>query len=180
MTVYALDGVAPQLPPEGEYFVAPNAVVIGKVKLERNASVWFGAVLRGDNELIHLGENVNVQDGCVLHTDMGFPLTLERDVTVGHMAMLHGCTVMEGALIGIGAVVLNGAKIGRNALIGAGSIVPEGREVPDNALALGAPAKVVRVLSPENAEMLKRIAGHYVSNSARYRSGLVEVRPPRG
>lgn len=179
MPVYSLDGFSPHLPPEGDYYIAPTATVIGKVKLEKNASVWFGAVLRGDNELIHLGENVNVQDACVLHTDMGFPLTLARDVTVGHMAMLHGCTVEEGALIGIGAVVLNGAKIGRGALIGAGSIVPEGREIPENALALGAPAKVIRVLSPENAQMLKRIAEHYVANSARYRNGLTEVSPPR-
>ncbi|MFO1090297.1 MAG: gamma carbonic anhydrase family protein [Hyphomicrobiales bacterium] len=179
MTVYSLDGIAPELPPIGEYYIAPTAAVIGKVKLEKNASVWFGAILRGDNELIHLGENVNVQDGCVLHTDMGFPLVLERDVTVGHMAMLHGCTVGEGALIGIGAVVLNGAKIGRGALIGANSLVPEGKEIPENALALGSPAKVVRVLSPENAQMLRRIAEHYVDNGRRYRGGLVEVNPPK-
>lgn len=152
----------------GEYFVADSARVIGNVLLEDDASVWFGAVIRGDNELITIGANTNVQDGAVLHTDPGFPLTLGRNVTIGHMAMLHGCTVGEGSLIGIGAVVLNGAKIGRNCLIGAKALVTEGKEIPDNSMVVGAPAKIVRTFTDEQAAALLRNARHYVQNGKRF------------
>jgi carbonic anhydrase/acetyltransferase-like protein (isoleucine patch superfamily) len=175
MTVFSLEGVSPLLPEDGAYWIAPSAMVIGKVLLERHASVWFGAVLRGDNELIHLQENVNVQDGAVLHTDMGFPLTLERNASVAHLAMLHGCTICEGALVGIGATVLNGARIGRGAIVGAHALVPEGREIPEDCLALGTPARVVRPLNDGDRTMLQRIAEHYVEKGQRYRAGLHEI-----
>ena len=175
MAVYSLEGLSPELPADGAYWIAPSAMVIGRVRLDRQASVWFGAVLRGDNELIHLGENVNVQDGAVLHTDFGFPLRLERNASVGHLAMLHGCTVCEGALVGIGATVLNGARIGRGAIVGAHALVPEGREIPEDCLALGTPARVVRALDDRDRAMLSSIAEHYVEKGRRYRVGLVEI-----
>lgn len=159
---------------KGEYWIAPNATVIGSVVLENNASVWWNCVVRGDNELITLGENSQVQDGSVLHADPGFPLTLEKNVSVGHMAMLHGCTIGEGSLVGIKAVILNGAKIGRNCLIGAGAFVGEGKEIPDGSLVLGAPGKVVRQLSPEQINGINSIAGRYVENFRRY---LNELQP---
>ncbi|MCP5181072.1 MAG: gamma carbonic anhydrase family protein [Pseudomonadales bacterium] len=158
----------------GRYFVADNARVIGNVLLEDNASVWFGAVIRGDSELITLGENCNVQDGAILHTDPGFPLTLGRDVTIGHMAMLHGCTVGEGSLIGIGAIVLNGAKIGRNCLVGAGALVTEGKEFPDNSMILGSPARVAKTFTDEQAAGLRANARHYVRNGQRFSTELTE------
>jgi carbonic anhydrase/acetyltransferase-like protein (isoleucine patch superfamily) len=133
------------------YWVAPNATLIGKVRLERDASVWFGAVLRGDNELITVGEGSNVQEHCVLHTDPGFPLVIGPHVTVGHMAMLHGCEIGEGSLIGIGAVILNGARIGRNCLIGAKALIAEGKEIPDNSLVMGMPGKIKGEVRPEQA-----------------------------
>ena len=154
------------------WWIAPSAVVIGKVRLEEDASVWWHAVLRGDNELITIGRGSNVQDGCVLHTDPGFPLTIGANVTVGHLAMLHGCTIGDGALIGIGAVVLNGARIGRNALVGAKALVTEGTEIPAGAMALGAPAKVVRQLSAEQIEKMQGGAGRYVQNWRRYARDL--------
>lgn len=157
------------------FWIAPTAIVLGKVRLEENASVWWGAVLRGDNELITVGRNSNVQDGCVLHTDPGFPLVIGAGVTVGHLAMLHGCTIGDGALIGIGAVVLNGARIGRNALIGAKAFVPEGKEIPDNSLVLGSPGKVVRELSPEQIEHMQGGAQRYVENWQRYVRDLREI-----
>jgi len=157
---------------KGDYWIAPNAVVIGSVVLENNASIWWNCVLRGDNESITIGENSQVQDGSVLHADPGFPLRLEKNVSVGHMAMLHGCTVGEGSLIGINAVILNGAKIGKNCLIGAGAFVGEGKEIPDGSLVLGAPGKVVRQLSPEQIKNINRIADHYVQNFKRYRNEL--------
>ena len=172
MACYTFDGVAPEFPAEGEYWVAPNAVVLGKVKLEPMASVWFGAVLRGDNELIHIGAGTNVQDGCVLHTDMGFPLTLEADCTVGHLAMLHGCTVARNSLIGIGATVLNGSRIGENCIIGANALIPENKEIPDNSLVMGAPGRVVRQVTPEQVAHITRISRHYMANMQRYASGL--------
>jgi len=157
---------------KGEYWIAPNATVIGSVVFENNASVWWNCVVRGDNELITLGENSQVQDGSVLHADPGFPLTLEKNVSIGHMAMLHGCTIGEGSLVGIKAVILNGAKIGRNCLIGAGAFVGEGKEIPDGSLVLGAPGKVVRQLSPEQINGINGIAGRYVENFRRYLSEL--------
>ena len=157
-----------------DWWVAPSAVVIGKVRLERNASVWWNAVLRGDNELITVGENSNVQDGCVLHTDMGFPLTIGRDVTIGHLVMLHGCTIGDGSLIGIGSVILNGTRIGRNCLIGAKTMLGEGKIIPDNSLVMGAPGKVVRQVTPEQAAAMAAGAHHYVENWRRYKAGLVQ------
>ncbi|MGE0557279.1 MAG: gamma carbonic anhydrase family protein [Burkholderiales bacterium] len=157
---------------KGDHWIAPNAVVIGSVILDNNASIWWNCVLRGDSELITIGENSQVQDGSVLHADPGFPLTLEKNVSVGHMAMLHGCTIGEGSLVGIKAVILNGAKIGKNCLIGAGAFVGEGKEIPDGSLVLGAPGKVVRQLTPEQIDGINGIAGRYVQNFKRFRSEL--------
>jgi carbonic anhydrase/acetyltransferase-like protein (isoleucine patch superfamily) len=175
MTVYSLDGISPELPPENDYWIAPNAVVVGKVKLDRNVGVWFGAVLRGDNELIHIGEGSNIQDGCVLHTDMGAPLTVGRNCTIGHQAILHGCTIGDNSLIGIGSIILNGAKIGKNCLIGANCLITEGKEIPDNSLVMGAPGKVVREISDQQAMMLAAGSHHYVENWKRYRRELKEA-----
>ncbi|MGF1456704.1 MAG: gamma carbonic anhydrase family protein [Alphaproteobacteria bacterium] len=168
MAIYELGETRVTLPASGAYWIAENATVLGKVILEHEASVWFNAVLRGDNEPIRIGERSNVQDGSVLHTDPGAPLTLGPDVTIGHMAMLHGCTVGANSLIGIGAVVLNRAKIGRNCLIGAKALITEGKEIPDNSMVLGAPAKVVRTLSEEQVAGLTLSAAHYVENWKRY------------
>jgi len=172
MGVYNLGDVAPELPRDDEYWIAPNAAVVGRVILKRNASVWFGATLRGDNDPITIGENSNVQDGSVLHTDTGYPLTIGANVTVGHMVMLHGCTIGDGSLIGIGSIVLNGAKIGKNCLIGANCLITEGKEIPDNSLVMGAPGKVVREISQEQGRVLAGGAMHYVENWKRYRAGL--------
>ncbi|WP_372875459.1 gamma carbonic anhydrase family protein [Pseudomonas sp.] len=157
-----------------ESWVAPNATLVGKVKLEQGASVWFGAVLRGDNELIHIGEQSNVQDGTVMHTDMGSPLTVGKGVTIGHNAMLHGCTVGDYSLIGINAVVLNGAKIGKYCIIGANTLIGEGKEIPDGSLVVGSPGKVVRELSEAQKNMLEASAAHYVHNAQRYARDLAE------
>jgi carbonic anhydrase/acetyltransferase-like protein (isoleucine patch superfamily) len=172
LPILTLDGTAPDLPAAGEYWVAPNATLIGKVRLQRHASIWFNAVLRGDNELIDIGENSNVQDGCVLHTDPGAPLSVGRNCTIGHLAMLHGCTIGDNTLIGIGAVVLNHVKIGRNCLVGARALITEGKEIPDNSLVMGAPAKVVKEITPEAAARLERAAARYVQNWQRYARGL--------
>lgn len=155
-------------------WVAPNATLVGKVKLEAGASVWFNAVLRGDNELIHIGENSNVQDSTVMHTDMGFPLTLGKGVTIGHNVMLHGCTVGDYSLIGINAVVLNGARIGKNCIIGANTLIPEGKDIPDGSLVMGSPGKVVRELNDGQKQMLQASAAHYVHNAKRYARDLQE------
>ena len=156
----------------GDYYVAQNAAVIGSVVLENNASVWWNVTIRADNDVITLGENVNVQDGSVLHTDSGVPLVLGRNVSIGHLVMLHGCTIGENSLIGIGAIILNGAKIGKNCLVGAGALVTEGKEIPDGSLVLGSPGKVVRQLTPEQIALNTWIAEHYVERSAIYRQGL--------
>jgi len=157
---------------KGDYWIAPNATVIGNVVLENNASIWWNCVLRGDNETITIGENSQVQDGSVLHADPGFPLTLEKNVSIGHMAMVHGCTIGAGSLVGIKAVILNGAKIGKNCLIGAGAFVGEGKEIPDGSLVLGAPGKVVRQLTPEQISQINGISGRYVENFKRFRAEL--------
>ena len=170
---YALDGVRVRTQSD-DYWIAPSAVVIGNVIFEKNASVWWNAVIRGDNEPIVLGENANIQDGCVLHTDPGFPMTIGRDVTVGHLAMLHGCTIGDGSLIGINSVILNGARIGRNCVVGAKAFIPEGREIPDNSVVLGAPGKVVKEVTPEQAGLGARAAAHYVNNWKRFKAGCVE------
>ena len=172
MPVYGLGEAVPELPQDGQYWIAPGAVVIGRVILKTNASVWFGAVLRGDNEPITVGQNSNVQDGAVLHTDAGTPLTIGANVTVGHQAMLHGCTVGDNSLIGIGAVVLNGARIGRNCLIGAKALIPEGKDIPDNSLVVGSPGRVLRPVSDEQIVFFAHSAEHYVQNWKRYASGL--------
>ena len=168
--IYQLDDRTPVL--KGDNFVAPNAAVIGSVVLEKGASVWWNVTIRGDNDLITLGENVNVQDNSVLHTDAEVPLVLERNVSVGHLVMLHGCTVRENSLIGIGAIILNRAVIGKNCLIGAGAMVTEGKVIPDGSLVLGVPGKVVRSLTPEEIAMNTWIAEHYVERAAAYRKGL--------
>jgi carbonic anhydrase/acetyltransferase-like protein (isoleucine patch superfamily) len=168
---WSLDGVKVETA-DDDWWIAPTAVVIGRVRLERNASVWWNAVLRGDNELITVGENSNVQDGCVLHTDPGFPLTVGRNVTIGHMVMLHGCTIGDGSLIGIGAVILNGTRIGRNCLIGAKAMIGEGKEIPDNAVVLGAPGKVVKEVTAEQAQRIAEGTLKYVTNWRRYKAGL--------
>ncbi|MDE2145594.1 MAG: gamma carbonic anhydrase family protein [Burkholderiales bacterium] len=173
MAIYQLGDDAPRID-EGAW-VAESAQVIGRVHLGPGASVWPGAVLRGDNEWITLGARSNVQDGSVLHTDIGFPLTLGEDVTVGHQAMLHGCSVGDGSLVGVQAVVLNGARIGRGSLVGAGSVVTEGKVYGDGLLILGAPAKAVREITPEQAERLRLGAVHYVENAARYRLQLRRI-----
>lgn len=168
---YALDGV--RLETDGDdFWVAPTAVVIGKVKLEKNASVWWNAVIRGDNELITVGENSNVQDGCVLHTDPGFPLSIGANVTIGHLVMLHGCTIGDGSLIGIGSVILNGTRIGRNCLVAAKTMLGEGKEIPDNSLVMGSPGTVVRQLEADQIARMQRGGAHYVDNWRRYKSGL--------
>lgn len=169
--IYALDGIAPQI--AADAWVAPDANLIGRVVLDATASVWFGATLRGDNEEIRIGPGSNVQDHCVLHTDMGFPLTIGANCTVGHKAMLHGCTVGAGSLIGMGATVLNGAVIGRGCLIGAGALVTEGKEIPDFSLVMGAPGRVVRQLDAAAVARLLRSAEHYRANAHRYAAGLV-------
>ena len=168
MPIYALGDNRPILPDDDAYWIAPDAQVMGSVTLQRNASVWFGAVLRGDNEMITIGENSNVQDGSVLHTDPGSPLTLGKNVTIGHKVMLHGCTVGDNSLIGIGSIILNNTKIGKNCLIGANTLIAEGKDIPDNSMVLGAPGKVVRQLNEEQAATLAFSATHYVENWQRY------------
>jgi carbonic anhydrase/acetyltransferase-like protein (isoleucine patch superfamily) len=172
MTAYRLGDRVPTLGSDGEYWIAPTAVVVGNVILKHNASIWFGVVARGDNDPIEVGENSNVQDNSVLHTDVGQPLTIGDNVTVGHMAMLHGCSIGDGSLIGIGAIILNGARIGRGCLIGAGALITEGKEIPDHSVVMGAPGKVVREVTPAQAAGLAAGAMHYVENWKRFRAQL--------
>ena len=172
MNVYMIDDKKPQLPPQGEYWIAPTATIIGDVILKPGASVWFGAVVRGDNDPITIGSDTNIQDGSVLHSDPGEPLTIGDGVTVGHMVMLHSCEIGDNTLIGIGAVVLGRAKIGKNCLIGANALITEGKEIPDGSLVMGQPGKVVRQLEPGQIEALKASAAHYVQNWKRYAGGL--------
>lgn len=175
MPIYQLNGKQPELPAEGDYWVAPDAALIGNLRLDRNVSVWFGAVLRGDNELIHIGEGSNIQDRCVLHTDMGFPLTVAPGCTVGHSAILHGCTIGENCLIGMGAIILNGARIGKNCIIGAHALVPEGKIIPENALVVGTPGRVVRELSKDEIALIAKSAASYQQNWRRYAAGLSPI-----
>lgn len=175
MALHILDGIAPELPAEGSCWIAASADVIGRVRLERNASIWFNAVLRGDNELISVGEGSNVQDGCVLHTDMGSPLTVGRNCTIGHKVMLHGCTIGDNTLVGIGSIILNNAVIGKNCLIGAHSLISERKVIPDNSLVMGSPGKVVRELDAEEIARLSAAAASYVRNWQRYAKGLRPV-----
>jgi carbonic anhydrase/acetyltransferase-like protein (isoleucine patch superfamily) len=173
MALYELDGVAPQL--GANVWVADSADVMGNVQLADNVSVWFGAVIRGDTETISIGANTNVQDGSVLHADVGVPLQIGANVTIGHQVMLHGCSVGDGSLIGIQAVILNRAKIGKNCIVGAGSVVTEGKEFPDNSLIIGAPAKVVRTLDDATAQQLAQSAEHYVANGQRFAKSLKKI-----
>lgn len=175
MAIYQLDGRSPELPADGQYFIADSAAVIGNVRLHSQVSVWFGAVIRGDNELIEIGEGSNVQDNCVFHTDPGFPLTIGRNCTIGHNVILHGCTVEDGALIGMGAVVMNGARIGKGCVVGAGAIITEGKQFEPHSLIVGAPAKVIRVLTPEQAAAMTQNAAHYVENGRRFAAGLKKI-----
>lgn len=173
MAVYELDGVAPRL--AGTVWIAENAQVMGDVVLEDDVSIWFGATLRGDTDTITVGEGTNVQDGSVLHADHGSPLVIGRRVTVGHQVMLHGCTIGDESLIGIGAVVLNGARIGRHCLVAAGALVTEGKEFPDGSMIMGSPAKVVRQLLPQQIEGLRLSAAHYIENARCFRLGLKKI-----
>lgn len=173
MAIYELGELAPKL--HESAWVADSAQVIGDVELAEGVSVWFGTVIRGDTETIRIGKGSNIQDGSILHADPGMPLTLGENVSIGHQVMLHGCTVGDGTLIGIQAVVLNGAKIGKNCLVGAGSLVTEGKEFSDGSMILGSPAKVVRQLTPEQIAGLSRIGTHYVDNARRYKAGLKKI-----
>ena len=172
MTAYRLGDKIPQLPENDEYWIAPNAIVVGNIILHTNASIWFGAVLRGDNDPITVGENSNIQDNSVLHTDPGQPIVIGANVTVGHLAMLHGCTIGDGALIGIGAIILGGARIGAGCLIGAGALITENKHIPDNAMVVGSPGKVIRTLSPDQVAGLARGAAHYVENWKRFKKAM--------
>jgi carbonic anhydrase/acetyltransferase-like protein (isoleucine patch superfamily) len=175
MPVYALDGVAPILPSDGRFWIAPGAQVIGMVRLETGVSIWFSAVLRGDIEEILVGARSNVQDGSLLHTDLGFPLTIGQDCTIGHHAILHGCTIGENSLVGMGATLLNGARIGRNCFVGANALVTEGKEFPDNSLIIGSPGRLVRTLDEASARDLRDSAALYAANGRRFAKGLVAI-----
>ena len=172
MPLYKLGDERVRTPASGRFWVAPNAILLGKVELCDEASVWFGAVLRGDNELIKVGECSNVQDGCVLHTDPSFPLEIGPGCTIGHMVMLHGCTIGRGSLIGIGSIILNGAEIGEECLIGANTLIPEGKIIPRRSMVIGSPGKVVRKLSDDDAKRFGAGAGRYVANWKRFVTGL--------
>ncbi|QUS40652.1 gamma carbonic anhydrase family protein [Tardiphaga alba] len=175
MAIYELDGQGPDLPADGNYFIAETADVIGKIRLKPQASVWFGAVLRGDNEWIEIGEGSNVQDNCTCHTDKGFPLTIGKNCTVGHNVILHGCTIEDGALVGMGSIVMNGARIGKNSIVGAGSVITEGKEFPDNSLIIGSPARVIRTLSPEQVAAMGSAARFYAANGPRFKQGMKKI-----
>ncbi|MDQ0393928.1 gamma carbonic anhydrase family protein [Labrys monachus] len=175
MPLYALDDAAPDVPGDGRYWVAPDARVIGRVTLGEDVNIWFAAILRGDNEPMHIGARSNIQDGAVLHSDTGFPLTVGEDCTVGHSVILHGCTIGAGSLIGMGATILNGARIGKGSLVGANALVTEGKVFPDHSLIVGSPARVVRTLEPADAERLLSGAAHYVENARRFAKGLRQV-----
>jgi carbonic anhydrase/acetyltransferase-like protein (isoleucine patch superfamily) len=176
MAIYELEGQAPELPTDGNYFIADTAAVIGKVRLHAQASVWFGAVLRGDNEWIEIGEGSNVQDNSTCHTDPGFPLTLGQNCTVGHNVILHGCTIEDGALVGMGSIVMNGARIGRGSVVGAGSVITEGKQFPEYSLIIGAPARVIRTLDSEQAAKMGGAAKSYQRNGPRFGKGLKKIR----
>lgn len=179
MPIYEYEGARPEFPASGRCWVAPSAVLVGKIKLDEMASIWFGAVLRGDNEPIHIGARTNIQDNCVLHTDPGFPLLVGEGATIGHKVMLHGCTIGAGCLIGMNAVVLNGAKVGEGSIIGANSLVAEGKEIPPGVLAVGSPARVLRELKPEQSLLLKAAAQVYVDRWQRYEKGLKLLADPQ-
>lgn len=175
MPIYELDGVRPEFPAEGRYWVAETAAVIGLVRLLEDASIWFGAVLRGDNEWIEVGVRSQIQDNCTLHTDPGFPLVIGRECVIGHNVVLHGCTIGDNSLIGMNAVVLNGARIGRNCIVGANALIAEGKEFPDNSLIVGSPGRVVRTLDDKAKAMIASGADIYVRRSKQYAADLKRV-----
>ncbi|MER8431186.1 gamma carbonic anhydrase family protein [Mesorhizobium caraganae] len=175
MPTYAIDGKAPRFEDADSNWIAPDATLIGDIKVGRNAGFWFGAVIRGDNEPIVIGADSNVQEHTVMHTDPGFPLTIGHGCTIGHRALLHGCTIGDNSLIGMGAIVLNGARIGKNSLVGAGALVTEGKEFPDNCLIVGSPARVIRPLDDAAIARLRASAAHYVANGKRFKAGLKET-----
>ncbi|MER8848908.1 MULTISPECIES: gamma carbonic anhydrase family protein [Mesorhizobium] len=175
MPLYAIDGTEPSFADADSNWIAPDATLIGDIRIGRNAGFWFGVVIRGDNEPIVIGAETNVQEHTVMHTDPGFPLTVGEGCTIGHRAMLHGCTIADNSLIGMGAIVLNGARIGKNSLVGAGALVTEGKEFPDNSLIVGSPAKAIRVLDDVAVERLRASAAHYVANARRFKAGLKKV-----
>jgi len=175
MPLYAIDGTEPSFADADTNWIAPDATLIGDVRVGRNAGFWFGVVIRGDNEPITIGADTNVQEHTVMHTDPGFPLTIGEGCTIGHRAMLHGCTIGDNSLIGMGAIVLNGARIGKNSLVGAGALVTEGKEFPDNSLIVGSPAKAIRVLDDAAVARLRGSAAHYVANGKRFKAGLKKV-----
>ena len=175
MPIYELDGQAPEFPGAGQYWVADSATLIGRVRLLREASVWFGAVLRGDNEWIELGERSQIQDNATLHTDPGFPLTIGANCVIGHNVILHGCTIGDDSLVGMGAILLNGVRIGKHSLVGAGALVTEGKSFPDHSLIVGAPARAIRTLDDKAAAMIRRGADIYVQRSQQYAKGLKRV-----
>lgn len=175
MPLYALGDVEPEVPGDGEYWIAPGAHVIGNVRLAVGVGIWFGVVLRGDNERIDIGAGSNIQEGVTVHTDMGFPATIGANCTIGHNAILHGCTIGDNSLVGMGATILNGARIGRNCLVGANALVTEGKEFPDNSLIVGAPAKAIRTLDETSAAGLTRSAEHYVENWRRFSRDLRQL-----
>jgi carbonic anhydrase/acetyltransferase-like protein (isoleucine patch superfamily) len=172
MPVYEFDGIRPELPESGKFWIAPDATIVGKVRLYENTSVWFNAVLRGDNEWIEIGHSTNVQDGCVLHTDPGFPLTIGPEATIGHRVVLHGCTIGRGTLIGMGAIVLNGASIGEESLVGAGALIPEGKQIPPRSVVLGTPGKVVRQVTERDLAIMRGGVLIYIERWQAYARGL--------
>ena len=172
MTLYSLDNRVPSIPEDGSSWIAPDANLIGSVVVGSAVSIWFGTTIRGDNEPIHIGDGTNIQENCVLHTDYGFPLRIGRDCTVGHKAMLHGCDIADGCLVGMGATILNGAALGRNCVVGACALITEGKSFPDYSMIIGAPARAVRQIKPSEADRFAEAAAHYRQNIARYKSGL--------
>ena len=175
MPIYELDGQAPEFPADGHYWVAETAVLIGRVRMKSHSSIWFGAVLRGDNEWIEIGERSQIQDNATLHTDPGFPMVIGANCVIGHKVMLHGCIVGENSLIGMGAILLNGSKIGKNSLVGAGALITEGKTFPDNSLIVGAPARAIRTLDEKAVAMIARGADIYVQRSQQYAKGLKRI-----
>lgn len=175
MTLYKLDDISPSLPDDNDYWIAPAAHVLGNVRIGSGVGIWFGVTLRGDHEIIDIGDGSNVQENTVMHTDIGFPLVIGKNCTIGHKAMLHGCTIGENTLIGMGATVLNGAKIGKNCLIGAGALVTEGKVIPDGSLVMGAPGRVVRELDAKAIAHIGFSALHYQENMRRFRNGLTAL-----
>ena len=175
MAIYEIDGVKPELPADGRWWIAETATVIGRVRMRNDTSIWWGAVLRGDNEWIEIGERSQVQDNATMHTDPGFPLTIGRDCVIGHNVILHGCTIGDNSLIGMGAIMLNGSKVGKNCVVGAGAVIAEGKEFADNSLIVGVPARVVRPTDADAAAMIAKGADIYVRRSQQYAKGVKRI-----